>query len=176
MDSILTLWASSSAMTRPQVMLCSRNKLRHMLNSEQAVSGETQGQERSTMVNNPGYVCVKGFVAHGAWVSYLVLPCCPCGTFAVFPLCSVSRLWHKALKHGQALAERRELSWRKFCRQNFFLESLIIESRASRLLRHTHLPQDAIDSVNIERNTPFFWLDSHEIENSFRVESMTVNL
>jgi hypothetical protein len=33
------------------------------LNSEQAVSGETQGQERSTMVNNPGYVCVRYLVA-----------------------------------------------------------------------------------------------------------------
>jgi hypothetical protein len=39
---------------RPQAMLYSRNRLKHMLNNEQAVSGETQGQERSTIVNNPG--------------------------------------------------------------------------------------------------------------------------
>jgi hypothetical protein len=37
-----------------------------MLNSEQAVSGETQGQERSTIVNKPGYVCVNCVIDHGA--------------------------------------------------------------------------------------------------------------
>jgi hypothetical protein len=51
---------------RPQAMLCSRNRLRHMLNNEQAVSGETQGQERSTIVNKPGYVCVNCVIDHGA--------------------------------------------------------------------------------------------------------------
>lgn len=128
------------------------------------------------MVKTPGYVCVRYFADYGTSVSYLVLPCCPRGAFTVLPLHSVSCLWHKALKHSQTLAERRELSWRKFCRQDFVLESLIIESRAIRLLRHTHFPQDAIDGVDVERDASFFWLDSHEIENSFRVESMAVNL
>jgi hypothetical protein len=30
--------------------------------------------------------------------------------------------------------------------------------------------------MNIERNASFFWLDGHEIEDSLRVESMTINL
>jgi hypothetical protein len=85
-------------------------------------------------------------------------------------------LWHETLKHGKALAEGRELSGRKVGRQNLSFERLIIKSNTSRLLRHTHFSQNAINCVDIERNAPFFWLDSHEIEDSLGIESMTVNL
>jgi hypothetical protein len=47
----LTLWASSRATTRPVAVFGSRKRERHMLNSEQAPSDVTQGQERSTMVS-----------------------------------------------------------------------------------------------------------------------------
>jgi hypothetical protein len=84
--------------------------------------------------------------------------------------------WHETLKYGKALAEGRELSGRKVGCQNLTFESLIIESDTSLLLRHTHFPQNAINCVVIERITPFFWLDGHEMEDSLGVESMTVNL
>lgn len=51
----LTLWASSKPMTRPTLVCCSRNMLRHILNSAQAPSDVTQGHERSTIVRLPAW-------------------------------------------------------------------------------------------------------------------------
>lgn len=52
--SVMNLWASSRAITRPMSSEgCSRNKFRQMLNSEHADSAVTQGQDKSTMVNCP---------------------------------------------------------------------------------------------------------------------------
>ena len=49
-----TLWASSSSMTRPVFIFCSRNTPRNMLNNGQAVSASTDRQLRSTSMSFPG--------------------------------------------------------------------------------------------------------------------------
>lgn len=51
---LLTLCASSKAITRRPAVSWSRKILKQMLNSEQAPSGVTQGHERSTIVREPG--------------------------------------------------------------------------------------------------------------------------
>ena len=53
-DSILTLCASSSAITRPEFIGFSRNRERQISKSEQALLSSTKGQLRSTMVRDPG--------------------------------------------------------------------------------------------------------------------------
>ena len=147
-----------------------------MLNNEQAVSGETQGQERSTIVSRPGYVCVNSVIKYDTWLSHLIFPRCTFVAFFISPISHVSHMWHEALKHGKALVKGCKLSWRKVCRQNLCFECLVVELCASRLLRHTHFSQYANDCVNIERNTSFFWFDGHKIQDAFCVEIIAVDL
>ena len=49
-----TLCASSSAITRPVSIFCSRNTPRHMSNNAHAVSASTNRQLRSTIMSFPG--------------------------------------------------------------------------------------------------------------------------
>lgn len=49
--SVMYLWASSKATTRPISVFCSRNRLKQMLKSEHAVSAVTHGHDKSTIVS-----------------------------------------------------------------------------------------------------------------------------
>jgi hypothetical protein len=50
---LLTLGASSRAITRPVLIICSRKMLRQILKRAQALSGVTHGHDRSMIVRQP---------------------------------------------------------------------------------------------------------------------------
>ncbi len=54
--SVIYLCASSRATIRPIFASCSRNRLRQILKSAQAVSAVMHGQDKSMIVNDPDYV------------------------------------------------------------------------------------------------------------------------
>lgn len=79
-------------------------------------------------------------------------------------------IWHETLKSIKSLCKRTELSRSHFCSRNAVLESGVAKACFHLLLLDSHLSQDAVDSVQIQRHRTVTTAHSHQIEHALGVE------
>lgn len=77
---------------------------------------------------------------------------------------------HETLKSIKSLGEWTELGWSHFCSGNAVLERSIAKAGSHLLLLDSHLSQDAVDGVQIQRHWAITAAHSHQIEHALGVE------